>query len=114
VLTYVAFSFVHAASQNAVVGDTSAISPGGIRLGTPAMTTRGMSEPDMEAIAALLGRVVAVAQDVQRTLDSKKLTDFLAAVASNEAAQAALRAVKRDAELLAKTFPLPGILPSLT
>ena len=78
------------------------------------MTTRGMSEPDMEAIATLLGRVVALAQDVQRTLDSKKLVDFLAAVAGDDAAQAGLKGVKHDAERLAKTFPLPGVRPAST
>merc|ERR1712039_973781 len=30
------------ANKNSIVGDKSAISPGGVRLGTPAMTTRGM------------------------------------------------------------------------
>ena len=29
-------------NKNAVVGDVSAVTPGGVRLGTPAMTTRGM------------------------------------------------------------------------
>ena len=36
------------ANKNSVVGDKSAANPGGVRLGTPAMTTRGLVEKDFE------------------------------------------------------------------
>lgn len=35
-------------NKNSVVGDKSALVPGGIRIGLPAVTTRGMKEGDME------------------------------------------------------------------
>ena len=35
-------------NKNSVVGDKSAVTPGGIRLGTPALTTRGMKEAEMQ------------------------------------------------------------------
>ena len=41
-------------NKNSVVGDRSAINPGGIRIGTPAMTTRGMREPEMVRICTFL------------------------------------------------------------
>lgn len=44
-------------NKNAVVGDVSALAPGGVRIGAPAMTSRGLKESDFEAIADLLHEV---------------------------------------------------------
>ena len=41
-------------NKNAIHGDKSAVAPGGVRLGTPAMTTRGLTETDFDTVA---GRV---------------------------------------------------------
>ncbi len=45
-------------NKNSIRGDKSAINPSGIRLGTPAVTTRGMKQDDMKVIARLLHGVV--------------------------------------------------------
>ena len=42
------------ANRNTVPGDTSAFKPSGLRLGTPAVTTRGMKEYEMKEIARLI------------------------------------------------------------
>lgn len=43
-------------NKNAVYGDASAMTPGGVRIGTPAMTSRGLKEADWEKIAEFLDR----------------------------------------------------------
>jgi glycine hydroxymethyltransferase len=48
-------------NKNSVVGDTSALVPGGIRIGTPAMTTRGMKEQDFVKVAEFIDRGVKIA-----------------------------------------------------
>jgi glycine hydroxymethyltransferase len=58
----------------------------GLRIGTPAVTTRGMREPEMEAIAGLIARVLRHPGDVEE-----------------------LDAVRGDVETLCRRFPLyPG------
>lgn len=52
-------------NKNSLVGDKSAINPGGVRLGTPAVTTRGYKEGEMEIIADFLVRAIAIAKRIQ-------------------------------------------------
>lgn len=65
------------ANKNSMVGDKSAVSPGGIRLGTPALTTRGMKEEDMKIIAKYLLKSLDIAERIQAK-SGKKLSDFVA------------------------------------
>ena len=43
-------------NKNSVPGDKSAVVPGGVRIGTPALTTRGFTEKDFERVAELFDR----------------------------------------------------------
>lgn len=70
-------------NKNSVVGDTSALTPGGIRLGTGAMTTRGMVEKDMVTIVDYLMQAVAISKRTQEAT-GKKLVDFVKAIKVDE------------------------------
>ena len=52
-------------NKNAVFGDKSAISPGGIRLGTAALTTRGLKENDFQYVGQLLKECIDLALRIQ-------------------------------------------------
>jgi len=71
------------ANKNSIIGDKSAVNPGGIRLGTPALTTRGMLEADMEVVAGFMARAVELAKKIQEK-SGKKLVDFLAHLNDSE------------------------------
>ena len=45
-------------NKNSVPGDKSAMVPGGVRIGSPAMTTRGMVESDFVKVADFIDRCV--------------------------------------------------------
>jgi glycine hydroxymethyltransferase len=62
-------------NKNSVFGDTSAYNPGGIRIGTSALTTRGCKEQDFEKIGDFIDRVIQLCQIIQDK-SGKKLKDF--------------------------------------
>lgn len=53
-----------ASNKNTVPGDKSALRPGGLRMGTPAMTTRGFVESDFKRVADVVNRAVVIAKSV--------------------------------------------------
>ncbi|KAL9618196.1 MAG: hypothetical protein Q9160_007092 [Pyrenula sp. 1 TL-2023] len=55
-----------AANKNTIVGDKSALRPGGLRMGTPAMTTRGFQPPDFAKVADIVDAAVGITQKVDR------------------------------------------------
>ena len=59
--------------KDAVHGDVSAMAPGGVRIGAPAMTSRGLKEADFEKIGEFLHRCVEFALELQKTSGKKLL-----------------------------------------
>jgi len=59
------------------------LTPGGIRIGTPAVTTRGMMEPEMEKIAEFIDKVLKISVKIQEQ-SGKLLKDFILNAEKNE------------------------------
>ena len=87
-------------NKNAVFGDRSALSPGGVRIGTPALTTRGFKEPDFEKVAEYLIRALKIAQRCQTEAGSKKLKDFIPIIKKD----VELQNLKNEVEQFALSF----------
>lgn len=66
-------------NKNAVQGDRSAMSPGGVRIGSPALTTRGMKEPEFRQIADFMARAADLGLKIQQA-SGKLLKDFTIAI----------------------------------
>lgn len=63
-------------NKNTIQGDKSAFSPSGIRIGTPAMTSRGCKEKEMERIGELLCECIVLTQQIQQSSKDKSLKSF--------------------------------------
>jgi glycine hydroxymethyltransferase len=63
-------------NKNTVPGDKSALIPSGIRIGSPAMTTRGCLEKDFVQIMNFLNRGTEIASKISKETKSTKLKDF--------------------------------------
>jgi glycine hydroxymethyltransferase len=74
-------------NKNMIANDTrKAMDPSGVRLGTPAITTRGMKEKDMETLGGYMLKAI------------EKRTD-----------DAAIESLHNDVKEFCKKFPVPGI-----
>ncbi|KAJ6777059.1 SERINE HYDROXYMETHYLTRANSFERASE [Salix koriyanagi] len=94
-------------NKNAVFGDSSALAPGGVRIGTPAMTSRGLVEKDFEQIGEFLHRAVTITLSIQKEY-GKLLKDFNKGLVNNKD----IEALKADVEKFSGSFEMPGFLMS--
>merc|ERR1712106_687851 len=93
-------------NKNCVPGDRSAITPGGVRIGAPALTTRKMMEADFEQIGVFLDGAMKIALKIQAK-SGPKLKDFVAMLDGNEE----MAALKAEINKFAIQFPMPGFDP---
>jgi len=56
------------ANKNAVYGSTRLFNPKGLRIGTPALTSRGFTEDDMTRVAELLHRGYELTVQIAKSL----------------------------------------------
>merc|ERR1712151_462692 len=91
-------------NKNTVHGDQSALTPGGVRIGAPAMTTRGCTAEDFKTIAGFLSRVCDISLKIQKE-KGKKLKDFESALPGD----ADIAALRGEVTAWASKFGYPGL-----
>ncbi|KAK7707563.1 Serine hydroxymethyltransferase, cytosolic [Diaporthe eres] len=96
-----------ACNKNSIPGDKSALTPCGIRIGTPAMTSRGFGVADFERVATYIDEAIKICKEVQGALpkEANKLKDFKAKVAGGEVEK--INNLKKEIAGWSQTFPLP-------
>ncbi|KAL9090938.1 MAG: hypothetical protein Q9159_001681 [Coniocarpon cinnabarinum] len=96
-----------ACNKNTTPGDKSALTPMGIRIGAPAMTSRGMGEEDFKRIAKYVDTSIKLCKKIQSELpkEANKLKDFKERVASGKVQE--INDLKKEIASWAVTFPLP-------
>ncbi|KAK2374043.1 serine hydroxymethyltransferase, mitochondrial [Trifolium repens] len=97
-----------AANKNTVPGDVSAMVPGGIRMGTPALTSRGFVEEDFVKVAEYFDASVSLALKIKAESKGTKLKDFVETLQSSSYVQSEIAKLRHDVEEFAKQFPTIG------
>ena len=91
-------------NKNSVFGDKSALVPGGIRIGTAALTTRHVDETGMVQIAAFIHQAIQLAIQIQNK-SGNKLLDFVETASTPEFSHL-LETLKEEVKQFALKLPL--------
>merc|ERR1739838_173349 len=98
-------------NKNSVPGDKSALNPGGLRLGVPALTSRTFVEEDFRKVVNYMDQGIEIALEVKAKLaktKTKKLADFFNFIKTDPDTLAKIGALQAEVQAYARSFPLPG------
>lgn len=88
-------------NKNSIFGDTSAVTPGGIRIGTAALTTRNFKPDDIKKVGYFLDKSLKLCIEIQKK-SGKKLKDFKIMIDTEFKEEVDL--LKKDIKEFAVTF----------
>ncbi|CAH8453557.1 unnamed protein product [Schistosoma guineensis] len=94
-------------NKNTVVGDSSAQQPSGLRIGTPALTTRGFKEKDFEKVASFIDELLDLTVVVKSV--SKNLKSFQLTLQKDELIKSKIEDLRHRVADFASSFPIPGM-----
>lgn len=97
-----------ACNKNTVPGDKSALNPSGIRLGTPALTTRGLVEKDIEQVVSFIDAALKIGAEAAKAAAGPKLADYSKTLNEDAAIKKKVEELHSCVIKFSKTFALPG------
>ena len=97
------------ANKNTIPKDPSSpFYPSGVRLGTPALTTRGMKEREMAKIGEWIARVVHEVCDCRLPKDPTERSEYLKMFKKELARNKNLKQIREEIRKFCKKFPVPS------
>jgi len=96
-------------NKNAVPGDTKPFVPGGIRLGSPYMTSRGLKEKDFEKIGHFIHQAIQQTTEINKKLlaqNKTKLNEFKEDLDTGDYPE--LKKIANQVTLFCRQFPMPN------
>jgi len=93
-------------NKNTCPGDKSAMTPGGLRIGAPALTSRGFVEKDFEQMVEYFSRAVDIALEAKKK--TNKLKDYREFLENDESIKQKMAELKKEVNSFAIQFPMPG------
>ncbi|XP_015265959.1 PREDICTED: serine hydroxymethyltransferase, mitochondrial [Gekko japonicus] len=94
------------ANKNTCPGDKSALTPGGLRLGAPALTSRRFQEADFQKVVEFIDEGIQIGLDVKKK--TSKLQDFKSFLLTDPETKRSLADLRQRVETFARAFPMPG------
>jgi len=95
-------------NKNTIPKDPSSpFYPSGVRLGTPAITTRGMKERDMQQIGTWIAEAIAEVADSRLPTNKEERILYLKKFKNSIKKNKRLSAMKQETKLFTRRFPLP-------
>ena len=94
-------------NKNSVPGDKSALSPGGLRLGTPALTSRNFKNAEFVKVVELIDEACNIALEV-RAKNGTKFGDFKKACLEDADVVAKIGSLQAKVNEFALQYPMPG------
>ena len=94
-------------NKNSCPGDKSALRPGGLRVGTPALTSRNFKVKDFEKVAEYLHKGIQLGLEIGKASGSNSFKDFTATMAKEEFASK-VKALREEIEEYSANYPMPG------
>lgn len=99
-----------AANKNTVPGDKSALFPSGLRVGTPAMTTRGFGPEEFAKVAEYFQRAVDISIALKAQEQGTVAKELLASFKKLADESAEVKKLDEEVQAWASQFPVPGDL----
>lgn len=87
----------------------SAYYPSGLRIGTPALTSRGMKEKDMRKVAKWIKQVLELIKGYNLPTTQEQRADFIKDFRNIIKDHKELKKIQREIASFARKFPVPGI-----
>ncbi|ODV94353.1 hypothetical protein PACTADRAFT_35158 [Pachysolen tannophilus NRRL Y-2460] len=97
-----------AANKNTVPGDKSALFPSGLRVGTPAMTTRGFLAPEFEQVSSYIEQAVDIALELKAKEEGSTPKDKLSNFKKQADESEKVKQLAKEVATWVSTFPVPG------
>jgi glycine hydroxymethyltransferase len=96
------------ANKNTIPNDPSSpFYPSGVRLGTPALTTRGMKEGEMAKVGEWIARTLQEVRTYRLPVDIKMRAAYLVKFKSDIVANKEIHKIREEVRELCKKFPIP-------
>lgn len=94
-------------NKNTIPGEPSSpFYPSGVRLGTPALTTRGMKQKEMKKIAGWIARVIHEVEAYRLPSEKEKRKEYIARFRRDVKGNKKIQLVRKEIRAFAKRYPI--------